>query len=116
MKYAPKPKLPAIVVVCGWWRSRGRTMQLHQIRYFLLLYEERSFTRAARRCDISQPSLTKAIRALERELGGTLFHRRPAVELSELGRTMLPYLQQIAWAKDMACRSAREFAGRRAAA
>jgi DNA-binding transcriptional LysR family regulator len=36
-------------------------MQMHQIRYFLALCEERSFTRAAKRCGISQPSLTNAI-------------------------------------------------------
>jgi len=48
-------------------------MQMHQICYFLALCEERSFTRAAKRCGISQPSLTNAIIALERELGGALF-------------------------------------------
>jgi Bacterial regulatory helix-turn-helix protein, lysR family len=36
-------------------------MELHQVRYFLALCEERSFTRTARRCGISQPSLTGAI-------------------------------------------------------
>src|SRR5262245_31012171 len=40
---------------------RGGPMQMHQIRYFLALCEERNFTRAARRCGVSQPSLTNAI-------------------------------------------------------
>jgi transposase-like protein len=35
-------------------------MEMHQIRYFLALCEERSFTRAGRQCGISQPSLTNA--------------------------------------------------------
>ena len=39
-------------------------MQMHQIRYFLVLAEERNFTRAAKACGISQPSLTNAITAL----------------------------------------------------
>ena len=52
-------------------------MQLPQIRYFLALCDEHSFTRAARRSGVSQPSLTNAIRALEEELGGALFQRRP---------------------------------------
>ena len=71
-------------------------MEMHQIRYFLALCEERSFTRAARRCGVTQPSLTNAIRALERELKGTLFHRKPRVEPTELGRVIRPHLQDIA--------------------
>jgi DNA-binding transcriptional LysR family regulator len=51
----------------------GVNMQIHQICYFLALCEERSFTHAARRSGVSQPSLTNAIGALERELGGALF-------------------------------------------
>jgi len=75
-------------------------MQLHQIKYFLLLCEERSFTRAARRCRIAQPSLTKAIRALEADLGGQLFRRKPCIELSDLGRAVQPHLEEIASAAE----------------
>ena len=71
-------------------------MQMHQIRYFLALCEERSFTRAASRSSVSQPSLTNAIRALEEELGGTLFQRRPLVALTTLGQAVYPYLKHIA--------------------
>jgi hypothetical protein len=60
-------------------------MQMHQIRYFLALCEERNFTRAAKRCGVSQPSLTNAIIALEQELGGALFQRKPLVSLTVLG-------------------------------
>src|SRR5215467_12635247 len=42
-------------------------MQMQHIRYFLALCEERSFTRAAKRCGVSQPSLTNAIMVLEQE-------------------------------------------------
>jgi DNA-binding transcriptional LysR family regulator len=82
-------------------------MQLQQIKYFLLLCEELSFTRAAQRCHISQPSLTKSIRALEAELGGRLFHRKPTIELSELGRVVRPYLRRIVWADENARETAR---------
>jgi len=71
-------------------------MEMHQVRYFLALSEELNFTRAARRCGVTQPSLTNAIRALERELGGPVFHRKPRIELTELGRAVWPYLQEIA--------------------
>ena len=61
-------------------------VNLQQVRYFLALCEERSFTRAARRCGIAQPSLTQAIQKLEGECGGALFERnRSSVDLTKLG-------------------------------
>ena len=51
-------------------------MQMHQIRHFLALCEECNFTRAAKWSGITQPSLTNAISALERESGGALFQRK----------------------------------------
>jgi DNA-binding transcriptional LysR family regulator len=82
-------------------------MRLQQVRHFLLLCEELSFTRAAERCCIAQPSLTKSIRALEAELGGRLFRRKPTIELSELGRAVRPYLRRIAWADENVRETAR---------
>jgi DNA-binding transcriptional LysR family regulator len=82
-------------------------MQMHQIRYFLALCEELSFTRAAKRSGVSQPSLTNAIGALERELGGTLFQRRPFIALTALGRAMHPYLDRIAQTADHAREAAQ---------
>jgi LysR family hydrogen peroxide-inducible transcriptional activator len=61
-------------------------MEMHQIRYFLALCEERNFTRAAKRCGVAQPSLTNAIKYLERELGQALFYRsRTGAALTPLG-------------------------------
>jgi LysR family transcriptional regulator, hydrogen peroxide-inducible genes activator len=69
-------------------------MELHQIRYFLAVERERNFSRAADACCITQPALTRAIQKLEEEFGGKLFTRRPGrIELTELGRAMLPRLQ-----------------------
>jgi LysR family transcriptional regulator, hydrogen peroxide-inducible genes activator len=89
---------------------QGANMQMHQIRYFLALCEERSFTLAARRSGVSQPSLTNAISALERELGGALFQRRPVIALTALGQAMQPYLKQIAQAADQARETAQALA------
>src|SRR5215470_1291059 len=50
-------------------------MELDQIRYFLAIFEEPHFYRAAERCGVAQPSLTRAIQRLERDIGGTLFVR-----------------------------------------
>jgi LysR family hydrogen peroxide-inducible transcriptional activator len=71
-------------------------MEMHQIRYFLAVAKELNFTRAAERCNVAQPSLTRAIKLLEEELGGPLFHReRSNTHLSELGNMVLPYLMQV---------------------
>jgi LysR family hydrogen peroxide-inducible transcriptional activator len=90
-------------------------LQMHQVRYFLALCEELNFHRAARRCGISQPSLTTAIRALELELGGALFHREPSVALTRLGRAVRPYLDKIARNADHAREVARTVTPRRRA-
>ncbi len=82
-------------------------MQMHQIRYFLALCEERNFTHAAKRSGVSQPSMTNAISALEQELGGTLFQRRPLVALTALGHAMHPYLKSIAQNANHARETAR---------
>ena len=71
-------------------------MEMQQVRYFLALARDLNFTRAAEHCNVTQPALTRAIQALEAELGGRLFHReRNQTHLSELGRMMLPYIQSI---------------------
>ena len=63
-------------------------MQINQIIYFIAFCEERHFTRAAKRCRISQPSLTNAIKALEDELGDALFTRKPKLELTTFGQSL----------------------------
>jgi DNA-binding transcriptional LysR family regulator len=66
-------------------------MNLRQLECFVAAAEEGSFTRAARRVGISQPSLSQHIRALESELDGLLFDRLPrSVSLTPAGRTLLP--------------------------
>ena len=70
-------------------------MEMQQVRYFLATASELNFTRAAERCNVTQPSLTRAIRHLEEELGGDLFRReRPQARLTELGQRMHPLLKR----------------------
>lgn len=40
-------------------------MEMHQVRYFLAVAEQLNFTKAAESCNVSQPSLTRAIKLLE---------------------------------------------------
>jgi LysR family transcriptional regulator, hydrogen peroxide-inducible genes activator len=71
-------------------------MEMHQIRYFLAVADELNFTRASERCNVTQPSLTRAIKMLEDELGGPLFNReRRRTHLTELGRMVQPHLREI---------------------
>jgi DNA-binding transcriptional LysR family regulator len=70
-------------------------MEMHQVRYFLAVSRILNFTRAAEECHVAQPSLTRAIKQLEEELGGDLFRReRNLSHLTEFGQRMLPFLQQ----------------------
>jgi DNA-binding transcriptional LysR family regulator len=70
-------------------------MELYQIRYFLAVGRMLNFTRAAEECNVTQPALTRAIKKLEDELGGDLFRReRTRSHLTELGKAMMPLLQQ----------------------
>jgi DNA-binding transcriptional LysR family regulator len=70
-------------------------MEMQQVRYFITLAKTLNFTRAAEECNVSQPSLTRAIRLLEAELGGELVRReRRQSHLTDLGQRMLPLLQK----------------------
>lgn len=71
-------------------------MEMNQIRYFLAVCEHRNFTHAASASNVSQPSLTAAIKKLEDELGGALFVRdRAGCRLTPLGKLLQPRLERI---------------------
>lgn len=65
-------------------------MELRQLEYFVAVAEDRHFTKAAQRMRVSQSGLSASVRALERELGATLFTRTTrSVELTGAGRALL---------------------------
>ncbi|WP_170125514.1 LysR family transcriptional regulator [Jannaschia seohaensis] len=69
---------------------------MSQIRYVLAAARHLNFTKAAAECNVSQPALTKGVKALEDELGAPVFHREGRrILLSDFGRSMLPHLQHI---------------------
>ncbi|MFF6775442.1 LysR family transcriptional regulator [Streptomyces sp. NPDC012637] len=79
------------------------------LRYFLAVAEELHFTRAAERLYVSQPALSKQIRALERQLGAPLFDRdRHGVRLTAVGTALLPHARAVLAAWDEAEGAVRE--------
>jgi DNA-binding transcriptional LysR family regulator len=85
-------------------------MEMSQIRYVLAAAHHLNFTKAAEACNVSQPALTKGIKALEGELGAEMFHREGRrILLTEFGRSMLPHLNQIAEEAEAARHLAQNF-------
>lgn len=91
-------------------------MEMHEIRYFLALCETLNFTRAAERCNVTQPALSRAMRRLEDKLGAPLLNReRGNTHLTEFGRQMQPYFRRMLRQKEAAEQRARAFVSLREA-
>ena len=87
-------------------------VQLRQLEYFAAVAETRHFTRAAESVHVAQPSLSKQIRTLERELGTRLFRRaRGNVTLTPAGETLLPLARRILADADNARVQVQELVG-----
>jgi DNA-binding transcriptional LysR family regulator len=87
-------------------------VELRHLRYFLAVVEEKSFTRAAARLHISQPTLSQQIRILERSVGHPLFDRLPGgLRLTAAGQVLVePAVRAITTVAD-GVRAAREVSG-----
>jgi len=71
-------------------------MNLEQLRGFVEVARLGHFTRASEHLHLAQPSLSRQISTLERELGAELFHRaRGHIALTAAGETLLPRAQRM---------------------
>ena len=71
-------------------------MELHQLEYFAAVWRSKSFTKAAKMLHVTQPTVTTAIKNLERELGTTLINRESStLALTSIGEEVLQRSQVI---------------------
>lgn len=87
-------------------------MNLNQLYYFVKLAETEHYTKAAEELNISQPSLSHSIRALESELGTRLFEKRGRnIVLTRYGSLFREYAEQSLKTLDTGVRKVRSLTG-----
>lgn len=87
-------------------------MDRRELEYFLAIVEHGSFTAAAQAMHVAQPSLSHAVRNLEKELGGKIFHRLPhGVALTPAGDALVEPARQVMRDLSTASASVREVLG-----
>lgn len=83
-------------------------MTLQELKYIVTVARERHFGRAAKKCFVSQPALSAAVRKLEDELGVVLFDRQtPQVTVTPLGHAIIAQAERTLEAADEVQRLAR---------
>jgi DNA-binding transcriptional LysR family regulator len=85
-------------------------VNLAQLSFVDAVASERSFTAAADKCHVTQPTLSGGIRQLEEELGGRLFERTTrSVRITEFGQQLLPYVREVLNAQRMLVSQSKTF-------
>lgn len=90
----------------GKERKEGKILQIQQIQSFVMLCREKNISKCSEKLHISQQGLSRQIKAMEQELGATLFIRTTkGVELTGEGELLLPGFKK---AMDVYSQSLRE--------
>jgi len=76
-------------------RKEARCMRVEQLEAFLLVSETGSFQRAAKKCGVTQSTISRQIQALETELDAPLLHRTAQIKLTVAGEALLPKARRI---------------------
>ncbi len=94
----------------GWGMEKYGSVELRHLRYFVAVAEELSFTRAAEKLRLAQPSLSRQMQDLEEELEVQLLDRaRKQVSLTEVGRVFLSDAKRIVDESEKSVLAARRF-------
>src|SRR6266536_2661420 len=87
-------------------------MELRHLRYFVAVADAGTFTHAAEKMFIAQPTLSQQIRRLEEMVGTPLLHRRrEGVRLTAAGTVLLESARDVLSAVDHAVSQTRQAAG-----
>lgn len=87
-------------------------MNLNQLQYFSVLARLEHYTNAAEELGITQPSLSHAMNALEKEMGTRLFEKQGRnIVLTKYGRFFLGYVEESLQVLDMGIRKTRAMTG-----
>jgi DNA-binding transcriptional LysR family regulator len=87
-------------------------MEIYQLRAFVTVAKIGHLTRAAETLHVTQPAVTGQIKALEEELGVSLFDRRPGrIALTRAGERLLPEAEKVLAAAGALLGQARELQG-----
>ncbi|TYL49256.1 hydrogen peroxide-inducible genes activator [Marinomonas sp. IMCC 4694] len=71
-------------------------MTLTELKYIVMLADEKHFGRAADRCHVSQPTLSVAVKKLEEELGTAIFERsKSSVYITPLGEQIIAQAKRV---------------------
>ncbi|MBC3190869.1 LysR family transcriptional regulator [Pseudonocardia sp. C8] len=81
--------------------------------YFVAVADVRSFTRAADQVGVAQPTLSRALRSLEDELGAPLINRGSVLTLTPAGEAVLPLAQRMLADSDTVRTTVAELVGLR---
>jgi molybdenum-dependent DNA-binding transcriptional regulator ModE len=71
--------------------QKGIDMEIREIEYFKTIAEEKSLSLAAKKLNITQPPLSRALKKIEEELNVELFKRGKTLEITQEGKTLYEY-------------------------
>lgn len=92
--------------------SPGLEFRVGHLRALVAIVSEGSVSGGARKLGVAQPTLTRAIKQLELSLGAPILARGPAgLELTDIGRILLPHAQRLVRAHERALEAAAQIAG-----
>jgi LysR family hydrogen peroxide-inducible transcriptional activator len=96
LRHVPRSLRGQLSATSGLLPEQACLMEIHQLRYFVAVADEGSFSRASAREHVAQPSLSQQIQKLESEIGERLFDRLPrTVVLTDAGQCLLNFARKI---------------------